>query len=56
MTDTLSKRIDGACRERQIKLNKRNFTFTSDDVQFIGHRVAKHWLKTDPPRMEASSI
>ena len=29
------------CRERNIKLNKKKFTFKCDDVQIIGHRLQK---------------
>ena len=29
------------CMERNIKLNKKKFTFKCDDVQFIGHRLKK---------------
>ena len=36
------------CRERNIKLNKKKFTFKCNDVQFIGHRLTKEGLKSNP--------
>ena len=41
------------CRERNIKLNKKKFTFKCDDVQFIGHRLTKEGLKPDPAKVKA---
>ena len=41
------------CRERNIKLNKKKFTFKCDDVQFIGHRLTKGGLKPDPAKVKA---
>lgn len=41
------------CRERNIKLNKKKFTFQCDDVQFIGHRLTKEGLKPDPVKVKA---
>ena len=40
------------CRERNIKLNQKKFTFKCDDVQFIGHRLTKG-LKPDPAKVKA---
>ena len=39
-TQNLKSLLD-QCRERNIKLNKKKFTFKCDDVQFIGHRLTK---------------
>ena len=41
------------CMEPNIKLNKKKFTFKCDDVQFIGHRLAKEGLKPDPAKVRA---
>ena len=41
------------CRGRNIKLNKKKFTFKCDDVQFIGHRLTKEGLKPDPAKVKA---
>ena len=41
------------CRERNIKLNKKKFTFKCNDVQFIGHRLTKEGLKPDPAKVKA---
>ena len=41
------------CRERNIKLNKKKFTFKSNDVQFIDHRLTKEGLKPDPAKVKA---
>ena len=41
------------CRERNIKLNEKKFTFKCDDVQFIGHRLTKEGLKADPAKVKA---
>ena len=41
------------CRERNVKLNKKKFTFKCDDVQFIGHRLTKEGLKPDPAKVKA---
>ena len=41
------------CREWNIKLNKKKFTFKCDDVQFIGHRLTKEGLKPDPAKVKA---
>ena len=41
------------CRERNIKPNKKKFTFKGDDVQFIGHRLTKGGLKPDPAKVKA---
>ena len=41
------------CRERNIKLNKKKFTFKCDDVQFIGHLLTKEGLKPDPAKVKA---
>ena len=41
------------CRERNIKLNKKKFTFKCDDVQFIGHRLTKEGLKPGPAKVKA---
>ena len=41
-------------RERNIKLNKKKFTFKSDDVQFIGHRLTKEeGLNPDHAKVKA---
>ncbi|PFX32000.1 Uncharacterized protein K02A2.6 [Stylophora pistillata] len=40
-------------RKRNIKLNKKKFTFKCDDVQFIGHRLMKEGLKPDPAKVKA---
>ena len=41
------------CRERNIKLNKKKFTFKCHDVQFIGHRLTKEGLKPDSAKVKA---
>ena len=41
------------CRERNIKLDKKKFTFECDDVQFIGHRLTKEGLEPDPAKVKA---
>ena len=40
-------------RERNIKFNKKKFTFKCDEVQFIGHRLTKEGLKPDPAKVKA---
>ena len=47
------KSLLNRCRERNIKLNKKKFTFKCDDVQFIGHRLTKEGLKPDPAKLKA---
>ena len=44
------------CGERNIKLNKKKFTFKCDDVQFIGHRQTREGLKPDPAKVKAILI
>ena len=41
------------CRERNIKLNKKKFTFKCEEVQFIGHGLIKESLKPDPAKLRA---
>jgi len=41
------------CREWNIKLNKKKFTFKCDDVQFIGHRLTKEGLEPHPAKLRA---
>ena len=43
------------CREQNIKLNKKKFTFKCNDEQFIGHRLTKESLKPDPAKLRATS-
>ena len=47
------KSLLNRCREWNIKLNKKKFTFKCDDVQFIGHRLTKEGLKPDPAKVKA---
>ena len=41
------------CREQNIKLNKKKFTFKCNHVQFISHRLIKESLKPDPAKLRA---
>lgn len=43
----------GRCREKNVKLNKEKLVLRSDNITFMGHKINKEGLQTDPQKTEA---
>lgn len=41
------------CREKNIKLNKKKFEYAQTEILFIGHKVTRDGLQTDPLKVKA---
>ena len=42
----------GRRREKNVKLNKEKFVLRSENITFMGHKITKEGLKTDPQKIE----
>ena len=43
----------GRCREKNVMLNKSKLVLRSGNITFMGHRISKEGLQTDPQQVEA---